>query len=336
MNTVENSWIYIFFPDYYHHDQLAALTRIQLAQFYNTCVRQAVCDSMPECAADWPVSYVAAITDRKNSRHLLSHGVEVAGINVDPFIARLRARLHDSGLDGCFFVTEVLGLKNMKAYRPSDADNTVQIFEEATPFLNHADGSRVLPAEWSVDIRLEVSRTDGPFVLVWKADAHRRLLELGLPHATESQLDRLMRSDRLVADINGHVYPLQGFRGSPGVAGENDGVVYMNVYSAEKAATYSFRHQGHFRHHSPHDLYPTNVSNLLLDAKMLMRVYRWCYGDGSNQPGIHRVDNTASAVQTGNARYEVRVRLDYAHRALSNVPDALMDRIICLRATTWW
>ncbi|TFK78117.1 hypothetical protein K466DRAFT_467591, partial [Polyporus arcularius HHB13444] len=103
--------------------------------------------------------------------------------------------------------------------------------------------------------------------------------------------------------------------------GHTDKVSHVNVYTTDKAVTYQLHH-GSFSAHSPTDLYPQKIGNLVKDVdKMAMMFF----------------DCTQGSVQDGAARFEVRVQVWRAHEALPEFDEEdLRNCIVCLPSQVWW
>ena len=181
--------------------------------------------------------------------------------------------------------------------------------------------------DWYIDVGLEVYLPN--HVLQWLTDAHPQLLKFGLPKQAAvdpNSLGRLLEDPRhFFSDLVAQFREFAGFRSTPFRKGLADSVVYLNVYTTDKEATYQL-HTGSFRKHNPSELLQgTSGDKLIKDINKMMAQFGQCMG------------NEARAPNEGCARYEIRVALSKTPDALAGISNRLLtNSIVAIPVDLWW
>jgi hypothetical protein len=130
--------------------------------------------------------------------------------------------------------------------------------------------------EWTIDVAFEICHNG--HVVQWLTTAHRSLLEYALPLANEDQIFALLRSVRqFKLDRSAQLADLAGFRVTPGTRGADDEVLYMNIYTTDKSATYQLHH-GVFFYHQAWELFPAAIVKLVMKMERIGDVFLACAG----------------------------------------------------------
>lgn len=333
----QNTQTFACFPNLYTPGEPPRMTSNELSRLYDKCIRRALLQVLPQRITHWPISYAAALMNRNSRSRFKFHAEHVPEYLLEEFCRVLLEFMEVEGFEDAFFVHEVRGIKNLTVHDP-DALDAADVGNR----LDFLQFDNIDPKEWHIDVALEIYRP-GDWVLHWTTEGLKELLEVGLPNARDDHLERLARSPRLHIDVAAHIYNCAGFRGNPGRAGQEDRVVWLNVYTTDKSPTYNFRHSGHFRRHTASELLPGRMGSVLKDIKMFTRVFNSCLG----LPDYREADDDEAlpepapqeelTAQPGAARYEVRVRLDKAPVTLLGLDHDVIDRhILCISAEQWW
>ena len=336
----------MFFPNLWRAGESPAIPQETLAKVYNLCIRPTVQEVIPYDQGHWPVNYASALIQNKDERGNFHYpSLEVASNLLPTFGQVLLQKINDQeDLTGAFFLHELRGAKGGSLHQPGDSDEEEEALNTAMKFL---DAARLNLEDWEVDVGLEI-RHQG-HVVQWLTSAHRRLLEIALPKATEMQITRLLDSKkRYHKDLSSQLKDLGGCRATPGVAGSRDGVVYINIYTTDKTATYQL-HTGVFRRKHANDLLPRRIKKLLKDVEGMSTVFLGCAGDenwGDNQedgdpPSEQEDEDYPLRVlrrrQEGCARFEIRVPLADANDVLHGFPhDDVQECCVSIQAREWW
>ncbi|KAI0091819.1 hypothetical protein BDY19DRAFT_877671, partial [Irpex rosettiformis] len=235
------------------------------------------------------------------------------------FARHLRRKLSEfPEFEDVFFVHEYRGLKGVTCHDGAMAQDIFRAYDALTDDL---DMDQIHDEDWWVDIGMEICSTGK--VLQWAEQGHGLLVEHLLSHLDRRGIRRLMKSQGWATDTSALLYDFAGFRAKPGSYGTPSSVRYINVYTTDKESTYQL-HTGSFRRHSPLDILPDAMPNLLRDVTQLTSVYRNCLYN-------------AAGVQEGCARVEVRVPLSAAYDRLRAFPrDLASDTIVVVDAEIWW
>lgn len=224
---------------------------------------------------------------------------------------------HDD-LKDAFFVHELRGTKSSSHHDPKKADERRAAMDDVLAIFD----AQLDPDQWVVDIGLEI-RQEG-CVLQWLTEGHRRIMAYLLPSASEERISDILKSPtQYQCDISAQLRELGGFRASPGSRGKKDQVSYINVYTTDKSATYQL-HDGIFRRRKPWHLFPSSITQLIKDMKIIGDTFRSCAGDDTD--GLE-----------GNARMEIRVPLRLADAVLVDLPYDLVEAAVAsFPRNTFW
>ena len=309
----------IFFPNLYLPGQKPRVSQDHLRVIYK-CVRSAFQACLPEHTSHWPPTYAAAYAlARDQARQLHFSSIDIPATLLSRFVDHLRQKLEEfPEFDEFFFMHEYRGLKGVTCHNGCSGEEILRAFDALTDDL---DMELVDMEDWWVDIGMEVCCSGK--VLQWVEDGHGLLAEYLLPHLDRAGIRGLMKSKGWATDTSALLYDLAGFRVKPGSRGTPNGVRYINVYTTDKEPTYQL-HKGSFRQHSPLDILPDSLPNLLRDVVELSSIYRNCLYN-------------AAGVQDGCARAEIRVPLSAAYDRLRVYPQNLaVDTIVVVDAPVWW
>ncbi len=302
------------------------LTQGDLADLYNKGIHPAVLAVLPEQIPRWPPSYASALSLSRDTRSQLHYAtLDIPAGKVAAFGEALRQNLaNHPRLKDAFFMIEKRGTKGMFTFDYASRATSARIPWDK--FVGDIDIGDVDEEQnfrgggWYCDIGVEVRRPG--HVLHWLEESHAILLQKALP-LLGSEGRRILQGKprQFQVDVAAHIFRLAGFRCSPGTKGHTDKVSHVNVYTTDKAVTYQLHH-GSFSAHSPTDLYPQKIGNLVKDVdKMAMMFF----------------DCTQGSVQDGAARFEVRVQAWRAHEALPEFDEEdLRNCIVCLPSQVWW
>jgi len=316
----------LMFPHLYSPGESRKIPTTTLKRIYDQCIRPAVVDVMGEHQAHWPISYHAAFElarDRTGQLHFGSVDLPVAVLN--DFCAGLLMRLdeHPDTRDA-YFLHELRGTKGATVHDPLSQRDRWEVLEDFMAFL---DLEAINPREWHIDVGLEVHVDH--HVLQWLEVSHAELLNHALPCQYERNprsIEQLHDHDHFKLDRVAQLNDFAGFRCTPMTRGKRDGVVYINVYTTDKSATYQL-HAGMFRHRCPSELIPGNKSfmQLITDVDRMNKVFEECMGaDGS-------------PVLEGNTRFEMRMELTRAAEVLVGLPAELIENsVVAVSAELWW
>lgn len=298
----------IFFPWLYHKGKSPAISSELRAHIYE-CIRHAVLQIDPFDQGKWPITYAEAMKlcrDEKGQFHFGT--LDLPAKNLGGFADGLLALLQEHGqLKDAFFLHEIRGIKG--GYHHDDHSHEARQ-EALDGVFSTYDREQMKDSDWFVDIGTEIWCAG--HTLQWMTGSHRSLLRYILSRASESQVDSVLSSStQYHLDLSAQLTDLGGFRSSPASRGAADQVVYINVYTTDKSATYQL-HNGLFKRRNGSHLFPENIGKLLKNMEKIADTFKIC---GGSQP--------LSGLE-GNARMEVRVPLTVAATALLEMPDALI------------
>ncbi len=302
----------LFFPRLYKKMGNPAISSETRELIYDKCLRPAALAVHPTDQSRWPITYSAAMTlyrDKKGTFHFGS--IDLPARLTGKFGARLLELFeeHDN-LKDAFFVHEYRGTKSSSHHDPGDADARKASLNDVLDLFHI---QLLDPDQWVVDVGLEI-RQEG-HVLQWLTEAHQRILAYLLPSASEDHIAAILKSQtQYHRDISMQLGQLGGFRASPGTRGKKDQVLYSNVYTTEKSATYQL-HEGIFRRRKPWHLLPSSISQLVKDMKRIRDIFCSCAGNGNE--GLE-----------GNARLEIRVPLNLACTVLVDLPYDIIETAV--------
>ncbi|TFK77822.1 hypothetical protein K466DRAFT_439158, partial [Polyporus arcularius HHB13444] len=222
-----------------------------------------------------------------------------------------------------FFEVEARGVKAQTLHDPGDEEARREALEALLAPLDLT----LVPAEevqtcWFVDVAIDIHEEG--YVLQWLTVAHPRLIRHALPSIGPNVEQDLARSQKLYRqDASAHLSDFAGFRLEPRSRGRHDHVVYCNVYTTDKAATYQMNN-GVYRRRGSYDLIPGKIEKLLQDMDTISTTFLDCAG----RNGV---------IQDGTARFEIRVNAAYARQSLTDFPNALVEQsILAIPASMWW
>ena len=311
----------IFFPRMYQPDEGGKeggkVSQAHLAVLYDECIREALKVCVPERLSHWPVSYERSMTQSRDSKgqfHFSSVGL--ANGELADFINALSEKLdaHEYFLDW-FFLHEWRGYKEETTHNPVVRDD---IDEKLDYMCKDLLFSKINMEDWFIDVGLEIWQQGKS--IQWRENMHMQLLRSLLPNSTEQQCNDVKNSKKWLSDPLAHLYQLAGFRVETSAAArKTDHIIYLNVYTTDKQATYQM-HTGAYRHHRAQDLLPPKIEHLIRDIETLRELYYAC-GD---------------KVQDGAARAEVRISLLYARFPLVDYKEITGTCVVAIDAVDLW
>lgn len=315
------------FPRLYQEGSLdRSISPFILTKIYDEGIRpavQAICDAR---LSHWPPSYMAALSNAKDTHGRLHFG----SLDLPPdlmvkfshYLKQNLSRVPD--LKDMYFMHEVRGTKGFTVHDPQDDEERWTSLQRELDFL---DFNNVTPTDWYIDVGLEVYLPD--HVLQWLEDAHLRLLRFGLPKQAQNNLASLHRllddKRNFLSDPVAQFKEFAGFRCIPRSKGDDDSVVYLNVYTTDKEPTYQL-HTGNFRYHHASELLPFAGGNKLLkDVTEMSTVFGQCMGNEERTPS------------EGCARFEIRVSLPETPAALATISNHLLrNSLVAIPVALWW
>jgi hypothetical protein len=263
--------------------------------------------------------YAAAMSQNRGANGRFHfHTVDVRHDVLQDFATAFLARLDERDeLRDAFFVHELRGTKGASTHNPHSARERASSLNDIMEFL---DEDAIDPAQWAIDIALEVNVPG--HVTHFLVAAFRHVVEMVLPNAEPWKIDTLLRSQQHKVDLAASLKDLGGFRTAPGSKGAADGVSYINVYCTEKSAVYQLFEGGLYRWHTAHELLPRNLSKLLNEVEDISATFAAC----SHHDGLD-----------GNARLEIRVSLQDALNKNRTFPQTTVDAcIVAIPRDVWW
>lgn len=313
--------IRLFFPKLYRENMPPKIDPEDIALIYDQAIHPAIRKLMPESLARWPASYAVAFAASKDSRGQIHYqSVDVPEALLGRFARHVRAALNRfPRFEDSVFQIEIRGTKGAYSFPFNDADAREYAFNL---FIERLDNTRMGPHDnYYVDIGVEIHH-DGHCVQ-WLDAAHQRLLAHALPSASSAAISALSRSSKMHKDISGHLFDLSGFRVETGTKGTADKVVYVNVYTTDKAVTYQL-HDGIFRERRASELFPGPFPHLIDDINSISHTFAVCAG-------------SQGTTQDGTARYELRVKMSNVDTALTTFPHELVQlSVVSIPNDIWW
>lgn len=316
------SQVRAFFPRVSSEDGPPKLSQEDLGCIYDDGILPAIEAVLPEQRAHWPPSYQAAMAlSRDSNGHHHFGSIDIPPSSIAPFADALRHNLRGNQHLGVpFFQIELRGTKGMYSFPLTDLEERENTFNRMLDELTLTSERDHLD-RWYVDVGMEVVCTD--HVVQWVSNSHEGLLKHALPSASEAEVAALHAGSYFSLDSSGHLSDLAGFRCPPHSRGRSDQVVYINLYTTDKAVTYQL-HRGAFSTHQPTSLYPGQMPKLLADVGVIAAMFAECGG-------------SKGQTQDGTARLEIRVGMEKALVTLNTFSEDLLRRsAICVPTTTWW
>jgi hypothetical protein len=312
----------VFFPRLYQPNKRPAIPSEIRTLIYEKCLRPAVIDINPICQSRWPIDYSAVMTLYRDKKGLFHFGsIDFPACLLGKLGTKLRDlfQMHE-GLQDAFFVHEIKGTKGASHHDPNNKGDRDAALDDVLDLL---DRGLIRSSEWVIDVGIEIRQES--HVLQWLTRGHRRILEFLLPSATEDHIEAILSSSaQYHQDINGQLGDLSGFRASPSSRGKADSVIYINVYTTEKSATYQL-HEGIYRRRKAWHLFPDTIGKLVKDLGRIAEFFKRC-GGSQNHDG-----------QEGNARMEIRIPLSKVDSALVDLPHSLVENaIVSFECQNFW
>ena len=327
----------VFFPgliDSARED--SKLTPDELAKWYDRCVHPALNQVAHARIAHWPSTYAQALKkcrDNNQRLHYISEAIPEEALEEFAELLQEKAAALDWG--DIFFVHELRGVKNQSDHDVEIEGDAVNSWDSSLQFLDVDQINEADPTgqeQWYIDVALEVTRNGGQHVLQWYENCREDLLRIGLPNASDARIEALAKNSlRTKIDTTAQLFEFAGFRSTPGkLTGRNDKVKYLNVYTTDKDITYTAHHLGPYSRHRAQALFPQNVRKLLDDVHEQANTFRASAGQRGEWEGW-------SGVQSGGARYEVRVALSVGQAALQDVTvEQLRPYFATVFGPAWW
>lgn len=312
------------------------LTPTEIAEWYDRCLYPTLKRVVSTRMAHWPSTYELAEArsrDRNGRLHFSSESIPQHTLAEFAEMLQWQAERMDWG--DIFFVHELRGVKNQSEHDAGVEGGAVDSWDSCLEFLDVDKIEQEDPTgreQWYIDVALEVTAKDGQHVLQWYEGSREQLLRIGLPNATDAQVRALAKSEkRTHVDTVAQLYAFAGVRSSPGKNMERrDQVKYLNIYTTDKEITYTAHHDGPYSRHWPNGLFPERVAKLLSDVHVQTNTFRKSGGYRDEWEGW-------CDVQSGGARYEVRVALCVGQAALSEVTiERLRPHFACVLGPAWW
>lgn len=215
---------------------MVELSGDQKAKFYNHALLPAVRRVTEDSITNWPVNYQSALTRAHKGNNHYQYGTRPMAQHLLASFGRNLARKAAHNLEwgkDIIFMTQVQGVKDAHQHMPGSllhADNAL------TNFLTDFDRT-MLEEEGStcyVDVGLEISEVGMAYQ--WRTDSHHRLLQ----ELTRLPRERCIRwttlsSRRYGRDYSAGLMHVSGCRVSTAVVGDDDGPVYLQAYTTDKA-----------------------------------------------------------------------------------------------------
>ena len=316
----------LFFPGLRDPPNPPTLSDEHFRQVYEKAVLPAVRQCSALLAEGWPANYQAVQNHARKAGGQFGSVTQLLPVDVlDRFARLLFLRLDRLGEDfrGAFFEIEVRGVKRTSMHDASNDESRQAALNEVLAPLNIL---RVSPEEqnssWYIDVALEVHREG--YAMQWLTGGHHHLLSHVLPSLQAERIQQVHRSSRFYEDLSGHLTDLAGFRLAPGAAGRRDKIVYISVYTTDKAITYQTSPGGMYRRRRYYDLFKKKREALIEAADNITITFADCGG-------------RLGEVQDSSARIEVRVKFAHAFNTLRDLPnDLIQNTILPVPSDVWW
>ncbi|KAJ8085322.1 hypothetical protein PM082_004118 [Marasmius tenuissimus] len=314
--------IHIFFPKLYDRNSPCSLgiTPAQVAEFYVKGVRPTIEEILPESVSDWPPSYTAEVFRITRT----STGRPAYGSKMLPreflkkFVDVLREKLAGNKVSWAaefFFMHSVRGVK-LTSFHDPNLESAAFALEEllSEVSLSHEATSQ---GRWYIDVALEV-RSQKKECLQWTTHSHPAIIAAVL-QISQREANRMtgLGSSRYQRDNASHLTALSGCRIEPRSGSGPLDVVYIQLYTTDKATTYC--PEGGFH-------------GKAISMKMAM---------GCEQPVSFLSNLIKSYIDSvaiaSHARVEVRVPFHHALDVLLNIPKVLIQKsLAAFECEVWW
>lgn len=316
----------MFFPALWASgEHLWSITQATYAKFYDTILLPSIRHVSAVSAAHWPISYSSAMNHARDARgHYHYQTLDVNYTDLVELETQLLERMdQDATFKGAFWEHELRGTKDATGHEFEDVDAHRDRFESFISILNM---DRVVPAEWCVDVAVEISIAG--FNVAWLTVAHSRILAYALPDVHPDHLTAISRNkSKFTSDVVAHLDGVAGCRVDPGRYCGSDGVSYINVYTTDKSNTYQ-QWLGSFARIRTAALLPKGIKALLRSMSIMGEAFAACRTTSCRAGDIS---------QDGHARFEVRVPIANALTAMTrNMDDLIGHAVICIPNQTWW
>jgi hypothetical protein len=316
--------LYAFIPALYTDRRSSVLSQQEQKLFYEEGLRIAVHNLSPLSAEEWPATYSDEMFRARGHKGQLSFTTKMLGSWEVPNLATAltgalaEGHLTRSWAKGIVFLHQIRGVKhaNGHEFTPAAALLSLRTFLEDN-HLNYADLIRDKYAVSYVDVGLETSSAEDKCV-AWRTDRHRKIVKesVEIPDASAARITK-PGSSKYARDIVSHLPAVSGCRISTGRANGPLDIVYLQMYTTDKALTYrpDGRHYGKYL--TGRDLLqgkgPEFIDNLI------------------------DLYNHAIHTNSSHARIEVRVALAHAADALFQISDDhLRDSLVSFPRYEWW
>lgn len=301
----------LFLPELYRVNQSPAIEASILKQIYDNCLRPLVLELIPEAQARWPLSYDSATRQSMDTRGRLHFpSVDLPTHVLRQFGPALLKKIQDKYTwgRGAFYGTELRGTKGATAHDMASLEQRIRAENEYLGFLDYPE---LRDNEWWADLALEIMFPGAN--LQWRGDSHAWLLRWLFPSKDGADIESLLLSSKYNKHLTGGLVQLAGFTLRPGQAGLEDQILYVNVYTTDKTATYQL-HKGLFRDRAPSDTLPFKVLKLKEDVNSM-----------SKAMAEHSI-----AAWGGAARVEVRVPIKAVRTTLTTIPNEVITNCVAV------
>ncbi|KAL0575321.1 hypothetical protein V5O48_006650 [Marasmius crinis-equi] len=314
------SQIHIIFPALYDFTgaKCPSVTDEQKAEFYDMGIRPAIEELMPENASDWPPNYSSEVFRARQSTGRMAYGTKMMGPEfLEEFVRLLREKLELNQVLWAAefrFIHTVRGVKLGNLHSP-DAESAA-IAQREFFAQNCIPIEATQSGRWYIDIGMEFQSPDGQ-CLQWTSHSHASIIRAFL-EVSEDQAIRMtaLGSSRYSRDMVSHLTAIAGCRVEPRSTKGPHEVVYVQMYSTDKAVTYNPERGHHGK---------------AIEMKEAM----------GPQPSefVSGLFDTYDAAGTivSHARIELRVPLRHSLSVLFNIPRSTIRRsLAAFDPETWW
>jgi hypothetical protein len=269
-------------------------------------------------AGHWLPTYDAELRRaRKSSGQLQTSGRLIPPSKNREFAAELMKNLEMyTWGDEAFFFNQLRGMRGSSLHRKVD-----QVLG-LSKFLEDFDFGRESLVEWWIDWGVEISLAGS--VLWWKREEHERIIAKILNLSEEVVKTEIMdRKSKYWFDDACQLTEVGGFRSV--VGGRHGGaakIAYIQAYNTEKEATYQLV--------DGKNVHPVSYSQTLLEDKFKIE---------NHSERLVRIWQDCRMKTNGNARLEVRIRLNQARRfprCLDLSKEEATDLLYCIPRDVWW
>lgn len=314
--------IRILIPELYDGEGRSPfLSQDEQRTFYEKGLRPAIAALCNLPAAEWPVTYNDEMFCARRRNGQLSFTSKMLGAWLVPELAdAIRTALTNNGVSwatGLVFLHQIRGVKHSTQHAPNTRSSTIALRQ----FLDQCKLPwRRISTEgtWFIDTAVEVSSIAGN-CLAWRTDSHYNIIRkavVGLDDDTAERITRL-GSSKYARDITSHLPAISGCRVDTQTTRGDHNIVYVQLYTTDKAHTYR-PEQGHFgKFITPEDI-------------LKKKAPAWI-------ANICTLYNNASDTGSAHARLEVRSGIHHAVDALLGIEETLYRKsLISVPCKPWW